>query len=318
MGLLVIQHLNAVLQRAQAFVSFGQLSADIRRHMTRVAQSLKRIDRAARAQGRVPPAEDQLLGLGEELDLADAAAPQLQVRPRRLQPLARLVDVDLPFDRLDVEDGGIVEAAPPDEGGQRFQKGVSGREVADHGPRLDEGSALPVLADAFVVRKGEGHGHDRRGRRRVGTQPQVDAEHVAVARPLLHQSGKGLGQPVQEALRLDAVSQSGLDRLRLPEQADVDVGGIVQLVGTVLAHGQAEQAGHGAARVVGGGYQLAPLALVVGHGRQGRPRRRIGKAAERAGDLIQIPDPAQIGQGGQHMQLALQAAQRDANVVGTA
>jgi hypothetical protein len=44
-----------------------------------VDQGLQRVERATAAQVRVAAAEDQLLGLDVELDLADAAAPQLEV-----------------------------------------------------------------------------------------------------------------------------------------------------------------------------------------------------------------------------------------------
>ena len=159
--------------------------------------------------------------------------------------------MDLAFDRLDVEDGWKVEAAPPDEGGQGLQEIAPGTNIAQHGARLDEGRPLPVLADALIIGQGEGHGHDRRSRGRIGPQPQVDAEHIAVAGPLLHQGRQGLGGAVEEFLRLDTLGERTFQRLGLPEQADVDVGRIVQLEGAVLAHGQAKQSGDRATRIVG-------------------------------------------------------------------
>ena len=64
----------------------------------------------------MPPAQDQLLGLGEEFDLADAAAPQLDVVARDRDFAMADMGMDLPLDRMDVLDGREVEIAPPDEG----------------------------------------------------------------------------------------------------------------------------------------------------------------------------------------------------------
>ena len=72
----------------------------------------------------VATAEDQLLGLDEELDLADAAGAQLQVGARRGQPRVGPQFLDLALDRMDVGDGGEVEVAPPDEGLQLGQEGA--------------------------------------------------------------------------------------------------------------------------------------------------------------------------------------------------
>ena len=127
-----------------------------------------------------------------------------------------------------------------------------------------------------------------------------------------------MGGAVAEFLRLDAFGQGTLQRLGLPEQADVDVGGVVELKGAVLAHGQTEQAGDGAARVVSRGDQLAPLALVMRDGPQGGLGRGVGETAERVGDGVQIPDAAEIAQGGQQVQFGLEPAQRRPDVVSAA
>jgi hypothetical protein len=44
-------------------------------------QTLQHLQRGAAAQGRIAAAGDQLLGLDEEFDLADAAAAELDVGP---------------------------------------------------------------------------------------------------------------------------------------------------------------------------------------------------------------------------------------------
>ena len=62
------------------------------------------------------PAQDQLLGLGEEFDLADAAAAQLDVVARDRDLAMAAMGMDLALDGMDVLDGGEIQIAPPDEG----------------------------------------------------------------------------------------------------------------------------------------------------------------------------------------------------------
>ncbi len=78
-GLLVGHHLQPMLDAAQKFVRRCQLVA--RRAIDPAAGSerIKRRDGLAAAQRGVAAAGDELLGLHEELDLANAAAAELDV-----------------------------------------------------------------------------------------------------------------------------------------------------------------------------------------------------------------------------------------------
>src|SRR5580700_4293500 len=78
-GLLVGHHLQAMLDAAQKVVSRGERIARLGIDPAAVGERLKRGDRLAAAQLTVAASGDQLLGLGEELDLADAAATELDV-----------------------------------------------------------------------------------------------------------------------------------------------------------------------------------------------------------------------------------------------
>ena len=77
MALLVGQHLHPMLQRPQLMIGRRQFVARLGRHMAALGQGVQRLQRARRPQPLVASAQDQLLGLDVELDLADAAAPQL-------------------------------------------------------------------------------------------------------------------------------------------------------------------------------------------------------------------------------------------------
>ena len=61
------------------------------------------------------PAEDKLLGLHEELDFADAAAPELHVMARDRDLGVALHGMNLPLHRVNVGDGRVVEIFAPDE-----------------------------------------------------------------------------------------------------------------------------------------------------------------------------------------------------------
>ncbi len=83
----------------------------------------------------------------------------------------------------------------------------------------------------------------------------------------------------------------------------------------MFAHGQAEQAGDGAARIVGRRDQPPPRPLLGGDGAQGGAAGGVSEAGQGAGDLIQVPDSAQIGQGRQQVQIGLQHPQGRAHIV---
>ena len=126
-------------------------------------------ERLAAAQLRMAAAGDQLLRLHEELDLADAAAAELDVVALDRDLAVAAIGVDLPLHRVHVGDRGEVEIFAPDEGREFAQELLAGRDIAGAGARLDHRRAFPVLADAFVIVERRG-GRDRdlrRGRDRA-------------------------------------------------------------------------------------------------------------------------------------------------------
>ena len=229
-----------MLPPPQILIGRRQLGCTGLSHVPSPLQGVQRVQRPRCPQPAVPPAEDQLLGLDEELDLPDAAAAELQVRTGRREPVIHLVDMDLALDGMDVRNGGEVQAAAPDErlqGGEEFRPDLA---VAGTDPGLDHGRPFPVLPHAFIIFEGRGHGHRCRCRGRVGPQPQVHAEHVAILGPLLQQVGQGPGQSQGHRRWLDPLCDG--EPLRRIEDRHVDIAGIVELEGPVLAQRQAEQA----------------------------------------------------------------------------
>ena len=157
----------------------------------------------------MPAAGDELLGLDEELDLADAAAAELDVVAFDRDLVVAAVGVDLALHRLDVGDRRVVEIFAPDERRELRKNRLAGRDVAGAGARLDHRRALPVLADALVVIERRLDRDRDLGRGRVGPQPQIDAEHIAVRRALLQELDQAAGDPHVERRRLDAFGSAG-------------------------------------------------------------------------------------------------------------
>ena len=82
------------------------------------AKLVERGQRVAVAQIRIAAAGDQLLGLREELDLADAAAAELDVVAFDRDLAMAAIGVDLPLHRVHVGERGEVEIFAPHEGRQ--------------------------------------------------------------------------------------------------------------------------------------------------------------------------------------------------------
>ena len=172
------------------------------------------VERVGDAQLRLAAAGDQLLGLHEELDLADAAAADLDVVAGHRDGAEAVEGVDLPLHGVDVGDGREVQVLAPDVGRKLVQDGAARGDVAGHGPGLDEGGALPVLAEALVVvERGLGGERERRGAG-IGPQAQIGAEHVAVAGALGEQAHEIARQAHEEGLHLEARRAGGCGRGR--------------------------------------------------------------------------------------------------------
>ena len=127
-------------------------------------QGCERVERPVAAQFRVATAQDQLLGLDEELDLPDPAPAKLQIDPFGRDTLIDLVDVNLALDGVDVSNGRKVQVLAPDIGREFVQERLPRQHVAGTGPSLDVGGALPVLAHAFIILQGRGHRDGKGGR----------------------------------------------------------------------------------------------------------------------------------------------------------
>src|SRR5687768_12891549 len=138
---------------------------------------------------------DELVNLGEEFCLADAAAAALDVETRA-EPLPLAVVAPNPStDRLDLSDRSEIHASPPDEGVNRVQKIMAEIFVARRLARADEGGALPRQGRGFVIADCRIDRQCDRGDLRRRTKPEIDPEGIAFLGSLLDQLHYPLGDP---------------------------------------------------------------------------------------------------------------------------
>ncbi len=296
-GLRVVDHLQPVLEAAQEAIIVGQRRRRRPIDAAELGKAAQRLAGRPDAQFRRPPAPDQLLGLGEELDLADAAAAELDVVAFDRDPAAAAMRVDLALDRVDVRDRREIEVLAPDEGLQFAQKPVGGGAVAGHGAGLDQRGPLPVLADALVIGQRGGDRHRQRGRGRVRPQPQIGAEDVAIAGAFVENAHQVAGEADEEGLRAGPRGHPRLCRIEQKDQ--VDIARVIELAAAELAHAEDNEPAVALGLLRIGELDRAAARRLAQQMAQRRAQRRVGKAAQRGGLLFERPDPGELGHGGE-------------------
>ena len=148
-GLLVRHHLQAMLDAAEKVVSRCQIVAHRGVDPAAGGERGQHGDGLAAAQIGVASAGNELLGLHEELDLADAAATELDIVALDRDFAVAAIGVNLLLHRVHVGDGSVVEIFAPDEGRQLAQQAFAGGKIARARARLDQRGALPILPAAF-------------------------------------------------------------------------------------------------------------------------------------------------------------------------
>ena len=303
MCLLVGDHLQAMLETAEIAIGVIKIGADISFHPAAVLKRGQRIERRADAQVGLASAGDQLLGLGEKFDLADAATAELQVLSGNRDRADVLVRVDLPLHGMDVGDRCKIQILAPNERREFGQKFVAGADIASDGPRLDQRRPLPILAHGLVVAV-------RRHRREsdlsgagVRTKAQVGSENVTVRGALIEQKHEVTRQADEEGLQIAIANEAGF--IAVEKNGQVDVARIVQFEGTMLAHRK-----HEVTRLSlrAFGYSRLPLAARRCHPKQetnGRADGGIGAIRQRARYGHHGPEASQIGERGQKRHLGL-------------
>ncbi|MND62831.1 hypothetical protein D3C80_541260 [compost metagenome] len=195
---------------------------------------------------------------------------------------------------MNVCDRRIIEIFAEDEGRQQFQEIIAGSHVTRHRTRLDVGGTLPVLPPALVVDQGCIHGDGERRRAGVRPQPQVGSENVAIGRAVLQDTDQPAHHPAIDLRRIERIGKNA--HLRIEENDDIDVGGIVEFSPAELAHAEHDEA-RATARLRG----IDKLQLAAFMGREEKMVDRGGdgglrKFAQPACRLLRREDAGKIGQ----------------------
>ena len=260
--------LDPVLEGAQERVGVVQRLAVLATDVPAPAELSQRAQRGGQPDPLVVLAVHQLEQLDGELDVAQSAGTELELTvgvPRR--------DVlDHPAShRLGLGDESLALRAAPHQ--RRHHRHVLLRhgEVAGHRARLEQRLELPGLRPALVVAAMAGDRAHQQSRLALGTQRRVHRPDRALrgvvgADPhqVAGQLGGGPGRPVVRR----AVGG-------LVDEDDVDVGDVVELVATALAHRDHRQPGESRvlARPVAGRSPARPPGCPR-PGRRARPPRR--------------------------------------------
>ena len=242
-GLLVVEVLDAVLDAAQEGVGLGQPPRAVGLHQAAGGELVQRLQRRARADlGELAAAHDQQQ-LHDELDLADAAARELDV-VGALGPAGgaalRLV-AHLAVQLAQALEHAVVEVAAVDEGRDDRSAAPRARPLSHAGARRDDaalqpGEALPLAALHLQVFLQHRQAHRRRARScRSGrsarstrkTKPSSVVSPISAYRPR--------ATCAKYSCALIALRPGGL-AVFLVDVDQVDVGRDVELARAELAH----------------------------------------------------------------------------------
>jgi hypothetical protein len=306
--LLVIDHLETMFERAKKTIGLLQffrrpgcdpfLCGELIQHETGLLAT----------QIVVAATRDQLLGLHEEFDFANAAPSELDVVTGHRNDTMAADGVDLALHGMNVVDGGEVEVPAPDVGRQRFQQALARGNIAGDGACLDEGGALPVLAAALVVAFGGGK-RDSDGRTAgIGAEAEVGSEDIALRRPLLKHLHEILREPHEELAVIEPVLQGKLPRL--VEDDEIDVARIVEFAGAVFAHPEDDEARSFRRHFLRRPQHLPARCGVSQKPEDGTFDGAVGKGRERLRHLLELPGAGDVGHCDQERGFRLRKAKR--------
>ena len=120
----------------------------------------------------------QLMGLREKLDLANAAAPLLQIeaRPDIGWPLVMIPDPS--GQQAHFFHRAKIHRRAPDKRINRIEKTLAARNVSCRGAGADESCTLPRQSRALIMCQSRSKGNRRRRNFGRWPQPQIDAKDI--------------------------------------------------------------------------------------------------------------------------------------------
>src|SRR6267142_6644603 len=126
-------------------------AAEIRGEVPALGEPEERLERIALAQPGIVAAVEQLERLREELDLPDAAAPELDVARGGLGVAAAQRAVDLPLHAADGGQHTLVDAGSIDDLAHEVHEARADLGIARADARLEQRLPLPQLGALAMV-----------------------------------------------------------------------------------------------------------------------------------------------------------------------
>jgi hypothetical protein len=309
LGLLVGDHLQPMFDATQVCIGPSEIVDRFRADPFVGAESLQHLKGARAAHLRAASAKNKLLRLDEELDLANAAASKFDIVAGHDDMVVAAHGVDLALHRVDVGNCRIIEILAPDERREVAQETLAKLEVARRRAGFDQRRTLPVLTHSLVILIGA-HGRERdRSRGRIGPQPQIDPQHIALARPLLKQARQRLGQTHEQWPGLGSLRNRC--RRGVEKDNEVDVARIIEFARAMLAERQHDEAG--AVLQIGSVWverQKSRACVLAQQKSQRRADRGVGETGQRLSCCDNVPNAANVRKSDQERGFALGATQR--------
>jgi hypothetical protein len=228
--------LDAVFQRAQQPVCRGERRGVLAPHVTTGRQGREPVERGPGAQRLIGPAVHELEQLHGELDVAQPTRTELELA-------GGLGGWDVLFDasahRLHVGDEVLAGGGLPDHRLHGVAVGLPHLGVTRDRAGLEQGLELPRLGPPLVVGAVARDGAHEWPVLALGAQRRVDLPQRPGRRRRRadpHQARREVGGDRRRLLLGHPVRRFG-------HEDDVDVGDVVQLAPTGLAHGDDRQAG---------------------------------------------------------------------------
>ena len=240
MRLPVVDHLHTMLDRPQAGVGPGENIGGLAVQMAGLGQRAQSAARIANSQVRIAATVDELKRLGGKLDLANPAAPLLQIVSGARFERAAIAIADAERQGADGLDRAEIQAAAPYEAANAVQECLPRRNVPSAGSGADEGGPLPCQRARFVMRCRRARGNGERADFGSGSQTQVDAKDVALARLVRQQADDLAGVALRRLGRF--VALAARQARRIVKENGIDVGAVIQLPRPVLAQRQRDEA----------------------------------------------------------------------------
>ena len=304
----LVQDLQPVLDRAQMHERVREPAPEVRGEVPPLGEPEERLERVALAQPGIVAAVEELERLREELDLPDAAAPELDVARGRLGVTPAQRAVDLPLHAADRGQHALVEAGPIDDLAHEVHEARPDPGIARADARLEQRLPLPQLGALAVVGAVGVERHRDRPHPALGAQPQIDAEGVAFLGDLLDHRHEVAAHAREERAVLEPALRParGL-ALGAVDEHEVDVRRVVQLLAAELAH-----ADHGEPRLAAGGVErrAEPRARVGQRVGVRLPQARVGQPRELLGRHGQVRVAEQVAGADTEELAVLEAAQR--------